>query len=946
LFSRRAGGVLTLVTLVLILINIVGVDIWPHFADGPPTPGLRVLDTQLIAPLTPTASGQLAFLAIAPNGTLVVGDRVGRRILRFDSAGRELSAWGPSLAPDVDLRDPAGIAAGNGTLYVLDRAQSWILLLDDSGEVKDRIDLRPFNLYGPNGLAVDATGTLYVADTGGNRLLLFGPNGQFEKVVGGAGSALGQLKQPMSVATSPDGSVLVADWENARIERWGHDLQATNAWPIDFRPWGVAGDALGRIYVPNTNGGTIDVLAPGGNRLAHLKLSSPENKLDLPSQVALSSDGSALFVLGRNGLLKISVETVVPAPTQTSDGGWVLLLGPLVGMLVGIGLGLLVGSMRVRRRFAPSFRSLGPWRRVVVPTPSVDALQLTSLAAVARHGPVSSIVADDRPRAVPESTPTGLARAPRIDATRRSGHAERAGVFTPGRRVVAFSLAAIVLVALLLRVVQLDTVPDGMHGDEGATGLEALRILHEGWIGVYSPLALGRPTGPLYLTAPSVALLGNSILSVRIAPALAGTFTVIVLFALLRRSLGATTALVGAAVLAVMNWHIHLSRVGFNLATWDFFVVLASWVLFEALHRGDWRWWLAAGVLSGAGVYTYQAHWLLLAIVGLFLATLLLGPASRQDFARMLRQVGGLGVAVVASVAPLVLWAADPANGYFNSFNLVSVFTKPAWQSLASPVHELTYLADRYITYWDRMCCHTVVDGVDGTGAAPLVPLLLVGLAGVGIVLALIRRRGPLVVLGTLIVLLAPIGAVVTIDGPARRSFALVPFLAMFAGVAVVELWDLGHRRSRMVAWLTRASLAGLLLVIAFQNLEAYFGAFSGSAGERWVFAEEVTDAARYMAALPPDSHVYFLSDRWSVKYETVRFLAKNVTAEDDSTEFGGSGVEGLHMDSAKGAPVVVLLGRYRRSALAVLESAHPGGTITTGGPPEDPTFVVYRDFR
>src|SRR3712207_6029897 len=72
-----------------------------------------------------------------------------------------------------------------------------------------------------------------------------------------------------------------------------------------------------------------------------------------------------------------------------------------------------------------------------------------------------------------------------------------------GRGWEAATLAIVLGVALLLRVYQLSTLPSGLHGDEAVAGLEAQRILRDGYIGPYTPRALGFPAGPLYLTALS-----------------------------------------------------------------------------------------------------------------------------------------------------------------------------------------------------------------------------------------------------------------------------------------------------------------------------------------------------------------------------------------------------------------------------------------------------------
>src|SRR3569833_4235214 len=69
------------------------------------------------------------------------------------------------------------------------------------------------------------------------------------------------------------------------------------------------------------------------------------------------------------------------------------------------------------------------------------------------------------------------------------------GTWPAARRwgwVEVAAILSVLAIAVFLRAFELTTLPHGLHGDEAATGLEAQRILREGWIGLYSPLALGR----------------------------------------------------------------------------------------------------------------------------------------------------------------------------------------------------------------------------------------------------------------------------------------------------------------------------------------------------------------------------------------------------------------------------------------------------------------------
>src|SRR4051812_6220874 len=94
----------TLVALTLIALSELGVDLWPRTAGGSALPTVQARELQQIAQSPSTAaSSQVSFLARAPDGGLVIGDRVERRILRFDANGTRLSQWGPTLGPDFEL---------------------------------------------------------------------------------------------------------------------------------------------------------------------------------------------------------------------------------------------------------------------------------------------------------------------------------------------------------------------------------------------------------------------------------------------------------------------------------------------------------------------------------------------------------------------------------------------------------------------------------------------------------------------------------------------------------------------------------------------------------------------------------------------------------------------------------------------------------------------------
>jgi len=146
------------------------------------------------------------------------------------------------------------------------------------------------DLYEPGGVALDAAGNLYVADTFNHRVQKFVSgcvNTETSKcagvtVAGGNGYGLGatQLTEPYGVAVDSAGNVFVADTYNHRVQKFasgcvststskcagvtvaGGNLAGSAANQLNW-PHGVALDAAGNLYVADTFNNRVQRWAPG-----------------------------------------------------------------------------------------------------------------------------------------------------------------------------------------------------------------------------------------------------------------------------------------------------------------------------------------------------------------------------------------------------------------------------------------------------------------------------------------------------------------------------------------------------------------------------------------------------------------------------------------------------------------------------------------------------------
>ena len=197
-------------------------------------------------------------------GDVYVADNTIGDIQVFSPSGGDLARLATSGAGAGQLADPAGTAVGaNGDVYVADPANQRIDVFGPSGaflmawgwgvadgakQLETCTTTCRAGIQGPNpgqfdhpeSVAVDpATGNVWVADTGNNRLQEFTASGGFVGAFGSHGSGAGQVIAPAGIAVSEyldSGIVWVADTGNNRLDAFftdGSFMQALG--------WGVTG---------------------------------------------------------------------------------------------------------------------------------------------------------------------------------------------------------------------------------------------------------------------------------------------------------------------------------------------------------------------------------------------------------------------------------------------------------------------------------------------------------------------------------------------------------------------------------------------------------------------------------------------------------------------------------------------------------------------------------
>jgi DNA-binding beta-propeller fold protein YncE len=236
-------------------------------------------------------------IAVDPNGNVLVADTGNRRIEKFSPNGAFVTDIGQFEAPNGISIDRAGIIyiAEIGSMHCVQKI----------GPDGTFIAKWAPELYGPRKIAIGPDDSIYVVDSGRNRIVKFSPDGQVLASWGSEGSGDGQFRGLSSVAVdSINSKVYVADPLNSRIQLFDSNGKFLTKWIVP--EWGqphgfedLAVDSkIDRLYASSANLNMILMFDLNGTRIGSLT-PKPPDKLDGPSALALLN--RRLYILNMAG---------------------------------------------------------------------------------------------------------------------------------------------------------------------------------------------------------------------------------------------------------------------------------------------------------------------------------------------------------------------------------------------------------------------------------------------------------------------------------------------------------------------------------------------------------------------------------------------------------------------------------------------------------------------
>ena len=180
----------------------------------------------------------------------------------------------------------------------------------------------------------------------------------------------------------------------------------------------------------------------------------------------------------------------------------------------------------------------------------------------------------------------------------------------------------LLLIAAFFRLYRLDSQPLSLWLDESLAGLNALEIIEGKNAPIWdmTPLDRWRPdwvkTSNLYLyyVVSVFKVFGAGYFGLKMVSVVPAIASVIVGYYLFKEMAGVPIAFLSAFLIAVSQWHVTVSRWGWDAVLMCLLQLASYWLLIKGLNTGKKLHFALSGLLMGLCLYTYIASWIALAI--------------------------------------------------------------------------------------------------------------------------------------------------------------------------------------------------------------------------------------------------------------------------------------------------------------------------------------------
>ncbi|MDD2698083.1 MAG: putative Ig domain-containing protein [Arcobacteraceae bacterium] len=308
-------------------------------------------------------------VAIDSSGNIFVADSSNNRIRKITphgvvttvagSASGTFGGFADGNETSARFKKPSGIAIdSNGNIFVADTTNNRIRKITPDGVVSTFAGSgtatfadgtgTSASFKNPNGVAIDSSGNIFVADYGNNKIRKITPQGVVTTVAGsgtatfadGTGTTA-SFKNPNGVAIDSSGNIFVADTGNNKIRKITPDgvvstfagsgtatfADGTGTTASFKNPNGVAIDSSGNIFVADTGNNKIRKITPdgvvstfaGSGTATFADGTGTSASFSSPNGVAIDSSGNIFVADSSNNKIRKITNATILSGTPTND---------------------------------------------------------------------------------------------------------------------------------------------------------------------------------------------------------------------------------------------------------------------------------------------------------------------------------------------------------------------------------------------------------------------------------------------------------------------------------------------------------------------------------------------------------------------------------------------------------------------------------------------------
>jgi PKD repeat protein/sugar lactone lactonase YvrE len=293
-------------------------------------------------------------VAVGGSGYLYVADFWNSRVQQFSYAGGTAWNWRrtygvtgvPYVTDNAHFFHPQGVAvAADGSIYVAENyGRRLVKLAADGTPQWSTPDVPGVLGYSPNDVTIGKDGRIYLAAGWENRIRIYNPDGTLYSSFGGYGNGPYEFDDPQGIGVAPNGDIYVADCWNHRVQIYGPDWAYKATLGVNGQsgndnahfngPRDVAVDANGTIYVADAGNDRVQVFDSNRNYVRTIGgggTGSDFGHFDGWGPPRLAVDGQNRLYVADADNNRIQIFDSSGAYLTTIGGSWGNLTGQLRG---------------------------------------------------------------------------------------------------------------------------------------------------------------------------------------------------------------------------------------------------------------------------------------------------------------------------------------------------------------------------------------------------------------------------------------------------------------------------------------------------------------------------------------------------------------------------------------------------------------------------------------